>query len=566
MISSFIPLQKKGRDYWACCPFHHEKTPSFQVRSDHQTYKCYGCQKGGNVITFIMDYENLTYPEAIEWLANRAGMEIPENIVSPDYKKNKEFAEKLYYANKEAAEFYFKSLYQSQGDEAINYLLIRGIKNETIKLFGLGYAPGGNILYNYLEKKGFDKNTLRSAGLIGIDDSGSPYDFFQKRLIVPIINGNGKVIGFGGRILKKSDFAKYKNTSATMIFDKKKNLFSINMFKKLKQNQKIDSMILVEGYMDAISLYQAGIKNVVASMGTSLTIEQCRIIKRFVDLVYVSYDGDAAGQKATLRSLDMLKDNGLEVKVISMPEGTDPDDAIRKLGKEGYIKLQTEALPLTDFKLVSIEKNYNMNTSDGKNKYANEAINVLEKLEPLEREIYSEIVANKSGINKNTIINQSKSGKNNERIKVSQKTIVNENKFDKGNLEASRFILSSLINNENFVNCSELEIELFEMQEHRKIFEYIMNCKENGENPIGSDLYDFIENKEEIEKLISTVEEVDRENQNDFYLQSVFRLKVEFRKRIMQNLLEKREQEKDEEKRKIIEIQINNLSNKQPII
>ena len=388
----------------ACCPFHHEKTPSFQVRADYQYFKCFGCQKSGNVITFIMEHERLSYPEAVEWLAKKANLQIPESFESPDFKERKKTIKKIYAANLEAARFYNGVLFSSQGKKALDYLKKRGLSESTIKTFGLGYSPNAQELPKYMIKKGYAIETLEKAGLVRLDKLSSPYDFYAGRIIFPIINAFGDVTGFGGRALMETNFAKYLNTYASPAFDKKGTLYNINLFKKLKQSQPVKSLVLVEGYMDVISLHQGGIRNTMAPMGTSLTIEQCRIIKRYTDLVYVCFDGDSAGQSAALRSLDLLKEQGLDVKVVELPKDADPDDTIKKIGKKGFEKLLEEALPLLDFKLKKIEEKYDLSTLDGKNKYATEAIAELFKLNDIEKEVYAVKVSNKSGLSTDTIL------------------------------------------------------------------------------------------------------------------------------------------------------------------
>ena len=398
VIGQYIPVSRKGRDYWACCPFHKEKTPSFQIRCDQQVYRCYGCGKHGNIFTFMMEENGMTFVEAVEALAKRAGLELPEQTYNPEEVKHKKTLEKIYAVNKETAMFYYNCLKSDTGSIAREYLAGREITWSTVNRFGMGYSPDFDTLPNYLTQKGFDISSMKEAGVIGINESGKPYDFFGGRLIIPIISGSGKVLGFTGRLLeKKPDFAKYKNTSTTLAFNKRKNLFGINIFKKYKQDAP-RKMILVEGHMDVISLNQAGIPYAVASMGTSLTLEQCREIKRYADVVYVSYDGDSAGQNATIRGLELLKEMGIDIKVVCLRDNLDPDDYVREYGRDGYEKLMQEALPLIDFKLYTIARRHSFNSYDDKVKYAKEALAVLNELDNVEKGVYLEEVAKKSGL------------------------------------------------------------------------------------------------------------------------------------------------------------------------
>lgn len=483
VIGRFVHLQKKGRDYWACCPFHHEKTASFQIREDQQYFKCFGCQKGGDVITFIMEHERITYPEALEYLANLAGMKLPENKAFSHFKKDKELIEKIHNANSEAAKFYHKNLV-SGDNPALAYLAARGVDKKTIIRFGLGYSRNQSELPIYLHNKGYDNTTLKSAGLIYMDSRGEAVDFFWGRLIVPIIDANGNVVGFGGRVLEKTDFAKYKNTSKTPAFDKSKTLFALNLYKKLAQQEKINYMIIVEGYMDVISLYIAGIKNVVATMGTSLTIEQCRMIKRYTDIVVVSFDGDAAGQKATIRSLDMLKEAGLEVRVVVLPEGEDPDDTVRKRGKDFYLSLADNALPLMDYKIKITEEKYDMSSTDGKTKFAHEAIDYLKKASAVEKELYGGIIAGKASLEKETVLKLAESGETDRILTTSPITTRTTGSVqttkDKPDTIAERFILSALFNYEQYAEISAMDEDYFDDNFYKQVFLYLKKCVDTG--------------------------------------------------------------------------------------
>ena len=382
VISRYVPLEKKGRNFWGRCPFHHEKTPSFSVNQADQYYHCFGCGVSGDVIKFVQEMESCDFMEAVRLLCGWAGMQMPElrensGLIAEQKRKK----ERLLKLMRDCAKFYFSALMSEAGAPAQQYLAGRGVTREMIVCFGLGYSPDFGSSVSYLTGLGYTQDELVEAGIaIRKSGSGRVYDALFGRLIFPLQNTYGDVIGFGGRLLEKSDFAKYKNTGDTLLFDKKRNLYAVNLLKKLKQEKGFDSVIVVEGYMDTIALRQAGFCNVVASMGTSLTKEQARLLKRFTERAYICYDGDAAGQKATIRGLDILRSEGLEVKVVSMPDGLDPDELIRERGPDAYRKALEEAVPLVDFKLRTLKKYYDLKGYD-KRAFIRAALKVVAEIE-----------------------------------------------------------------------------------------------------------------------------------------------------------------------------------------
>ncbi len=382
VISRYVPLEKKGRNFWGRCPFHHEKTPSFSVNQSDQYYHCFGCGVSGDVIKFVQEMESCDFMEAVRLLCGWAGMQMPElrentGLIAEQKKKK----ERLLKLMRDCAKFYFSALMSETGRPAQQYLAKRGVTREMIVRFGLGYSPDFQSSVEYLKKLGYAPDELVEAGVaVRKSESGRIYDALFGRLIFPLQNTYGDVIGFGGRLLEKSDFAKYKNTGDTLLFDKKRNLYAVNLLKKLKQEKGFDSVIVVEGYMDTIALHQAGFQNVVASMGTSLTKEQARLLKRFTERAYICYDGDAAGQKATIRGLDILKSEGLEVKVVSMPDGLDPDELIRDRGPDAYRQALGDAVPLVDFKLRTLKKFYDLKGYD-KRAFIRAALKVVAEIE-----------------------------------------------------------------------------------------------------------------------------------------------------------------------------------------
>lgn len=404
VISEYVQLSPKGGRLWGHCPFHADKNPSFSVSPDKQLFHCFSCKAGGSVIQFIMQADNLSYIDAVRRLAERAGMEMPDEIDDKKLMEQKRLRERIYEANREAALFYYKALFSPAGAGARRYLANRGVNADTAKRFGLGFSPDGfDSLFTYLTEKGFSRETLLQACLAvpGRKDPEKTYDFFRGRLMFPVINVMGKVVAFGGRTMG-SDEPKYINTGDTPVYNKRENIYALNLLK----GKKLDDIIIVEGYMDVISLHQHGVENAVASLGTALTTQQAKLIKRFVQKVYYAYDGDEAGQKAMLRGIDILRASDIEPKVIVLPEGRDPDEYIKEFGRESFIVLKDASITGIRFKLERIASVHGLDTADGREKFAKEACSLLASLEPVERDRYISYVAEAGGIPVNTVREQ----------------------------------------------------------------------------------------------------------------------------------------------------------------
>ena len=532
-------LEQKGSKFWAACPFHNEKTPSFVINRDEQYYYCFSCHRHGSVITYFMEKENMTYAEAVEHLAKMVGMELPEEE-NEEEKKRRINKDKALLACKLAARHYFDNLYKPEAKIALEYLAKRQISEKTIKDFGMGYSLDYFSLTNALRTKGVSNETMILAGLTTEKNA----DALAKRLIIPIINAKGQVIGFGGRSLEKEvKFNKYKNTSGTILFDKRRTLFGINLIKKNQIEEKFNDIILTEGYMDVISIYQAGIHNAVASMGTSLTNEQCVELKRYVNEIFVCYDGDAAGQNATWRSLDMLASVGLDVKVMSMPEGLDPDDVIKKYGKDYYLGLKDKALPLIEFKIKSIANKHNLTTIIGKEKFAKETVSVLQSLDPIQKKLYIKMVSELSGLDDDSINNSLSSDKTQSKKQEIVKLVDKEDAGDadnKARILASRFIISSILEMKDYVDMREIKKDFFIFKPHRIIFDYILECIENKKRPIIGDIIDRVpEFPLEVDKIIGEMQNIPIAKHESYYRDCIKKLSESNVKNRLSEIMEK---------------------------
>ncbi len=394
VVSKTVNLKKRGSNYWGLCPFHNEKTPSFSVSADKQIFKCFGCGEGGNVISFVMKSENLTYIEAVRSLAEQYGMSMPDDQTE-DAKKAALERDELLSINRQAAKFYFESLAGENGKQALEYLLNRGLTKQTIQSFGLGWGGSGwDGLALEMRKRGVDPEKLVRLGLVRRGRNGGYYDTFRQRIIFPIIDTRGRVVAFGGRIID-GDGAKYINSQDTPLFNKSQNLFAANFAKKSKR----DYWILAEGYMDVIALHQAGFDCAVASLGTSLTQEQAKLISQHVEKVIISYDSDNAGMIAAKRAIDILKRSELQVRVLHVPDGKDPDEFLKKNGAEAFQKVLKDTMSDTDYILSEIMAQNDVKTDDGKIAFLSRAVPVVAAISnAVEKEIYTKKIAGIAGI------------------------------------------------------------------------------------------------------------------------------------------------------------------------
>ena len=492
VIGSYIALDRKGGNYWACCPFHHEKTPSFAVNESEQFYHCFGCGVSGDVVRFVQEIESTDFPGAVRILAARAKIPVPESDFDSEkaaaLKRKRDTLVKILL---DTARFYLSNLYGGRAEAHLEYISRRKLAPTTVKKFGLGASLDFYSLPEYLTGKGYSRADLLDSGVLTEAKNGRLIVSQGGRLIFPIINAFDEVVAFGGRLLEKSDFAKYKNTKETLVFNKSKTLYNINLLKKLKRTKPISEVIVVEGYMDTISLYQAGFENVVASMGTSLTKDQARLVKRYSENVLISYDGDFAGQKADLRGLEILKDENLNVRVVPLPDGLDPDD-VAKQGAAAYQACLDAAMPLIDYKLHALEGKYDLKKSEDKRNFLAEALKVVRTAESeSEKEDLLKKLRDKTEISYQSLerdLNNLPAEKQLE-IAVPPPSEAGTDKYKK----AARFILAAKLFSAPYAENYTLDGIEFEDNVHKIIAQYIGSCEKNAEKVRPSELFEILD-------------------------------------------------------------------------
>ncbi|MEG1820067.1 MAG: DNA primase [Oscillospiraceae bacterium] len=492
LIGQYVELKRQGRLAKALCPFHSEKTPSFTVYSDTQSYYCFGCGKGGDAITFVREIENLDYLEAVKMLAEKAGLNMPDDNYDDTINKKRR---RMIEINKEAARFFHNYMLSQKGKEGLDYYLSRGLTMQTIRHFGLGYAPNDwHELLNYMAQKGYSKSELVEADLAKKSTKGDKinyYDNFRHRAIVPIIDLRGNIIAFGGRVLDDSK-PKYVNTSDTLIYKKSQALFALNFAK----NGNARKLILAEGYMDVISLHQAGFTNSVAGLGTALTDEQVRLVSRYCEEVVLAYDSDEAGKKAMQKAISKFEKTGLRIRTLKLEGGKDPDEIIKKFGPERFKTLVEGAANEIEYKLLEKRVQYDIGTSDGKMNFLKDAAVILSQLGPIERDIYASRLSQELEVNKEAIVLQisqieRKERKKSQRVDFGQlknqivQTKDSVNPERPGNIKAAKaeeILISSLMANPDFLKKIEEKVTLddFVTEFNRRVFEKISQRISNG--------------------------------------------------------------------------------------
>lgn len=505
VVSGYVNLKRRGRNMVGLCPFHGEKTPSFNVYTETGSFYCFGCGVGGDVISFEMKIENLDYVDAVKALAQRAGMEMPENSYDDSLSK---LRSRVFEANREAARFYFSTLYSKSGAGGLEYFYSRGLFDRTIRHFGLGFADDNwTSLCSHLRSKGFKDNELVAANLAVQRRNGNGiYDRFTNRVMFPIIDLRGNVIAFGGRIMT-DEKPKYLNTSDTPVFKKSVNLFSLNNAK----NSGSRTLILCEGYMDVIAVNQAGFTNAVATLGTALTSEQAVLMKRYADEVIICYDADEAGQKATARAIPILRNAGLVIRVLSIPSGKDPDEFIRSKGKDGPVAFKAlleKSGNDIEYRLQKLKQVHNTETTDGKVAFLEAASKVIATISsPIERDVYTSKICAELNVDKNAFKQQlsrltgraKRDSKKQEARKIQTDLSRRNDKINTDHYKkprsssAEEALVVYLVNNPDSASeiSSKLKPEQFQNSLIRRYYEYILNRIIDGLDPLNNITADF---------------------------------------------------------------------------
>lgn len=555
VVSEYVTLTKKGARYWACCPFHTEKTPSFSVTPEKQMYYCYSCHKGGDVIKFIMEMEHLGFVEAVTKLAERVGMELPAETENKAYYEKRKYKKRICDLLRDAAVFYNNTLFKEEGTEGRVYLEKRKIQKGIITRFGLGFAPDDfSATMEYLRAKGYTRKELLDAGMVK-QKGGRVYDTFRGRVMFPIIDTLGNVIGFGGRVTGEGD-PKYLNTSDTLVFNKRKNLFNLNYVRKLKG---LKSIVLAEGYMDVISLNAYGVLPVVASLGTALTEDQARLLKKYTEEVFISYDGDAPGIKAALRAIPILEKEGIRVKVILLPDGMDPDDYIKKFGKEKYVQEMKNALPAMRFKLIQKKKEFDTDDPDGLIAYTTAATEMIGELKnKIEQERYIKLLARETGISEETIWRQLGETEEPDRRYNINKNEKNSHKTKIYTNEAR--MISLLMEEPELIDvCSPIvQQDDFENKCYAEIFSFISEKRKKGILDVNAEILSrYIENENFHPELILEPIDLGMQSKSDY----LYRLAITVRRNSMvrkkNELIKACTQTTDESERKRLLEEIN---------
>lgn len=495
VISSYVTLKRRGKNLVGLCPFHGEKTPSFTVYPESASFYCFGCGVGGDVFTFTKLIENLDYVEAIKLLADKSGVAIPEDGYDDSFSKLKD---RIFDINRETAKFYHEYLMSKDGKWALDYLLGRGLSLSTIKHFGLGAAPDSwDLLINHLKSKGFSISDMVSANVVGKSQKGSYYDRFRKRVMFPIINIRGKVIAFSGRAMPGDDKAggKYVNTSDTPVYKKSENLFGMNFAKSFCDER----IILVEGNMDVVSLHQAGFQNTVAALGTSFTPEQANLISRYTKEIVLMLDADAAGQKAVKRAGEILKNTGLEVRVVVVPDGKDPDEYIKKNGKDRFEALLSGAVSEIEYKLLSAVKDIDVESDDGRVQYLLKAAEIIaSQSDIITRDLYIGRISEKYGVSKTALQTKVEELRKRNARTEQKKEISNiiHPKFDNGDINPERRkypkavaaeenIISILLQNPDFYSIAKEELppEKIITVFNKRIYSMVLDSLKDGGHP-----------------------------------------------------------------------------------
>jgi DNA primase len=530
LISSYLPLKRAGRSYKATCPFHAEKTPSFIVSADKQIFHCFGCGAGGNALSFLMQYEKVNFREALEILAQRSGIPLPEPD-KDDYQRSRDdLAKNLYSLYEKACRFYHDNLLKGpEAQEARNYLQKRGISKESAQHFKLGYAQAGwDTLIQYLKKEGTGLSLIEKSGLVVSKENGGYYDRFRNRILFPITDIKDRTIAFGARVLDDS-LPKYINSPETPVYSKGKNLFGLNLAKDAIRSANL--VIVVEGYLDMLAPYEAGIKNIVASLGTALTIEQIRLIKRFTDSVVMLYDADPAGEIATLRALELLIKEDMQVRIALLPSGEDPDTFVRKFGTEAFVQIIEAAKPIFDFKLQYLLSKYPAHTIAGKDKIVREILPTIKKFPSHTAQAeYIKIAAEKLVVNEKALLEDLKntSVEDDDEVANQQSLAVDHYKLSEIPI-TERMLVKLMLDEIHLVDQLRTKIDPSDFIEEklRKIVGFIFNFFLEGKECKPNILMNYLDDNEAINIIseLATMEIHDCPNKEKLIDDCVKRLK-----------------------------------------
>ncbi|WP_461207793.1 DNA primase [Clostridium sp. DL1XJH146] len=550
VISEKVRLKKSGANYFGLCPFHNEKSPSFSVSKDKQIFKCFGCGEAGNVISFVMKIYSLNFQEAIKFLAERAKIDVLPHNEKNDIRMKE--IDNIYKINVDAAKYYFSNLRKNK--QALHYLSKRGLSPKVINKYGIGYALAGwNNLHKHLKTKGYSDLDMVKAGLLSKGKNDSLYDRFRNRIIYPVFDYKGKVIGFGGRVLDDSK-PKYLNSPETIAFKKGTNLYGLNFALKDRDNSN-KSVIMVEGYMDCISLSQHGITNVVASLGTALTQNQAKLLKRYYEKVIISFDADLAGQNAAMRGLSILGKESFDIRVLDIPDGKDPDEFIGNHGKEEFIDLITHALPLVEYKIKKLARDVDLKDNNSIIKYINKVAEIILPLNPVEQNIYIKRISEEIEVREEAIY---------ELIK-GKRSITNKNRENTNNsidfgrklhveptcIKVERQLLKFLIDNLNYATSiyGLLSDNDLILESHKKIYNLICNNSNKDRKELlkhieaNCIIEDEIKEWALIQECNLIIAEDDYNNVLKDYIYEIKKFKIEESKKIIMNQIKKLEKE-----------------------
>ncbi len=566
VVSKYATLTKKGKTWWANCPFHYEKTPSFAVNGVEQYYHCFGCGVSGDIFTFVQHMEGCDFYDALKILCENAGIQMPDFSQDGKDAERKKEREQIYAVLREAALHYCKNLNLPQSKPALDYIAKRKLDNPSVRAFGLGYSLGWNEVIDHLKKKGFSFEIMQKAGIIEKNQYGKFYDVFAKRLIFPIINSNDNVVGFSARVLEPTNHTKYRNTGETPVFQKNECVYGINLIKKLRRAEPLNEIIIVEGQMDVISLFKAGVKNAVACLGTALTPNHAKQLKKYSNKVVVCFDGDGAGKKATLRSLDILVSAGLDVYVAAMPAGVDPDELVLKNGVDYYRNLIAEAKYWVEYLILEYANNFNLKRAEERNSFVVSALNVIKKLSSnTEQNVYLELVKSISNISMD-VLRKDLENIDNVKIEEPKQEKSEENVVNKENayVKAVKFVLSALLHKKEYAYLDEDVKDNLLDSDIQKLYDYIFDCKQNGKVPIVSHVFDLfnVESTPLINEIVNFnfTELIDSEGYYKDCVKLLIRSGLEIKQRDLANKISL---ESDIEKRKMLSKELSQIILKQ---